>query len=124
MHVYVTNRPASGVPYPAGPILTSILSTSSALYHSAVANSENLICALAEKSIIITADLCFIFPLQNSVKGTFITSNGDEMKAGQKGQINVTLQLCLDANMELQKTISVAKIWEMFNVALTAEEVH
>lgn len=79
VHVYVTNRPASGVPYQAGPILTSILSTSSAVYHSAVVgHSENLIRALAEKSIIRTADLCFIFPLQNGVKGTFITINDNE----------------------------------------------
>lgn len=50
VHVYITNRPASGVPYQAGRMLTSILSTSSAVYHSAVAgHSENLICALAEK---------------------------------------------------------------------------
>lgn len=57
MNVYVTNRPASGVPYQAGPMLTSILSTSSAVYHSAVADHfENLIRGLAEKSIIITAD--------------------------------------------------------------------
>lgn len=48
VHVYVTNRPASGVPYQAGPMLTSILSTSSAVYHSAVAGrSEDLICGLA-----------------------------------------------------------------------------
>lgn len=50
VHVYVTNRPASGVPYQAGLMLTSILSTSSAVDHSAVAgHSEKLICALAEK---------------------------------------------------------------------------
>lgn len=51
VHVYVRNRPASGVPYQAGPILTSILSTSSAAYSSAVAgHSEASFCALAEKS--------------------------------------------------------------------------
>lgn len=50
VHVYVTNRPASGVPYQAGPMLTSILSTSSPVYPSAVAgHSENLICATAGK---------------------------------------------------------------------------
>lgn len=57
VHVYVTNRPASSAPYQAGPILTSILYTSSAVYSSAVAgHSETSFCALAEKkSIIITA---------------------------------------------------------------------
>lgn len=41
----------SGVPYQAGLMLTSIPSTSSAVYPSAVAgHSENLICALAKKS--------------------------------------------------------------------------
>lgn len=65
VHVYVTNRPASGVPYQPSPMLTSILSTSSAVYPSAVAGcSENLFGALAgKKSIIITADLRFKFPL-------------------------------------------------------------
>lgn len=48
--MYVTNRPASDVPYQAGPMLTSILSKSSAVYHSAVAgHSENLVRALAGK---------------------------------------------------------------------------
>lgn len=70
VHVYVTNRPAFGVPYQAGPLLTSILSTSSAVHHSAVVgHSENLIRALAENDKL---------PLQNSVKGTFITNNDNE----------------------------------------------
>lgn len=72
VHVHVTNRPASGVPYQTGPTLTSIPSTSSALNPSAVIRrSEKLIPALAEKSITRTAELRFIFLLQNSVKGTF-----------------------------------------------------
>lgn len=50
VHVYVTNRPASGVPYQAGPMLNSIPSTSSAVYRSAVAgHSEKLIFSLAEE---------------------------------------------------------------------------
>lgn len=51
VYAHVTNRPASSVPYQAGPILTSMLSTSSAIHHSAVAcHSENLIHVLAENS--------------------------------------------------------------------------
>lgn len=74
VHVYVTNRPASGVPYQAGPMLTSILSTSSAVYPSAVAgHSENLIRTLAEKVNNYNSWLRFTVLLQNSHKGTFIT---------------------------------------------------
>jgi len=73
VHAHVTNRHASGVPYQAGPTLTSIQSTSGAVYPSAVTGrSEDLIRALAETSIIRTADLRFKFLSQNSVKGTFI----------------------------------------------------
>lgn len=76
VHVYVTNRPASGVPYQPSPMLTSILSTSSAVYPSAVADcSENLFHALAEKVNNYNSWLCFKLPSQNSVKWTFIKIN-------------------------------------------------
>lgn len=77
VHVYVTNRPASGVPYQAGPMLTSIPSTSSAVYPSAVAgHSENLICATAGK---VNSNSCFD-----------ICYDCEGMKyGGKKGQTNV-----------------------------------
>lgn len=55
VYEHVTNRPASSVPYQAGPILTSTPSTSSAIHHSAVAcHSESLIHVLAESSWLST----------------------------------------------------------------------
>lgn len=64
MHVYVTNRTASGVPYQAGPMLTSIPSTNGAVYPSAVAGHfEKLIRALAEESQYLLQLTMFHNPL-------------------------------------------------------------